>query len=65
MEQYRKALPWLNVLSEDPRKVDRSEVDERLEAQKSETKVLKREVKMRRLLDNSCLTELLEKLEKD
>jgi len=65
LEQYRKALPWLNVLSEDPRKVDRSEVDERLEAQKSETKVLKREVKMRRLLDNSCLTELLEKLEKD
>lgn len=65
MEQYRKALPWLNVLSEDPRKVDRSEVDERLEAQKSETKVLKREVKMRRLLDNLRLTELLEKLEKD
>ena len=65
MEQYRKALPWLNVLSEDPRKVDRSEVDERLEAQKSETKVLKREMKMRRLLDNLRLTELLEKLEKD
>jgi len=65
LEQYRKALPWLNVLSEDPRKVDRSEVDERLEAQKSETKVLKREVKMRRLLDNLRLTELLEKLEKD
>lgn len=28
--QYRKAMPWLNVLSEDPQRVDRAEVDEEL-----------------------------------
>lgn len=44
LEQYRKALPWLNILSENPRVVDRSEVSDELEAQKAETEVLKREV---------------------
>jgi len=30
LEQYRRAMPFLNVLSEDPRKVERAEVDSEL-----------------------------------
>ena len=52
LEQYRKALPWLNVLSENPRVVDRSEVSEQLEAQKAETRaVTDRMVKLERELE--------------
>jgi len=42
--EYRKALPWLNVLSHDPNKVDRSEVDSKLEASEAKVDVLSREV---------------------
>ena len=42
--EYRKALPWLNVLSEDPNKVDRSQIDSELESHKAEIEVLRREV---------------------
>jgi len=42
--EYRKALPWLNVLSKDPNRVDRSEVQSDLEAQRGETELLKREL---------------------
>jgi len=66
VSEYRKALGWLNVLSMDPNKVDRSEVSDELEAQKTETELLKREMaKMRKLLDNPRWTKLLERLEKE
>lgn len=42
--EYRKALPWLNVLSCDPLKVDRTEIDSKLEARDAEVEVLRREV---------------------
>ena len=38
LEQYRKALPWLNILSEDPCKVDRVDVAAQLEASRAETR---------------------------
>jgi len=38
----RKALSWLNVLSGDPCKIDRSEVEEDLEAQKAKTDAVTR-----------------------
>lgn len=61
LEQYRKALPWLNILSEDPRKIDRSEVSEELETQRVETELLKRELaKLKR--DREGLDDLLELL---
>ena len=43
-KEYRKALPWLNVLSQDPSKVDRSTVDAELERYRRESQVLRREV---------------------
>jgi len=61
LEQYRKALPWLNILSENPRVVDRSEVSDELEAQKAETELLKRELaKLKR--DREGLDDLFELL---
>jgi len=44
LEQYRKALPMLNILSEDPRKISRSEVHEQLEASEAKVDVLSKEV---------------------
>lgn len=38
MAEYRKALPYLNILSEDPRKVDRVDVEAQLEASRAETR---------------------------
>lgn len=43
-EQFRIAEPFLDVVSEEPRKVSRQEVFEQLEVSKSETELLKREV---------------------
>lgn len=64
--EYKKALPWLNVLSNDPNKVDRSEVSDELEAQRAETELLKREVaKMQRFFKDSRLQEILEKLKNE
>ena len=37
-EQYRKALPFLNILSEDPRKVDRVDVETQLKASRAESR---------------------------
>jgi len=42
--EYRKALPWLNILSCDPSKVERSVVDEHFEGQRKEIELLQREV---------------------
>jgi len=44
LAMYRKALPFLNILSEDPRKVDRSEIDARHEALNVEVEVLRGEL---------------------
>ena len=49
MEQYRKALPWLNILSEDPRKIDRTDYEAQREADRAERKSMSDEmVKMKR-----------------
>jgi len=64
--EYRKALPWLNVLSCDPNKVDKSEIEGRLEARDAEMEVVRNEmVKMRRFFENPKLQEILEKLKKE
>lgn len=42
--EYRKALPWLNVVSQDPDKVDRSDVQTQLEASEAKVEVLSREI---------------------
>lgn len=63
--QFREAMSWLNVLSEEPQKVDRTEVDEELEGTKAEVEVLRREVaEMKRLLRSPELLEHLKALEK-
>ena len=52
----QEGLPWLNVLSMDPNKIDKNEVQSELEAQNAETEVLRNEVaKMRKLLNNLSL----------
>lgn len=52
LEQYRKALPFLNILSEDPRVVKRSEIESRLESRDAEIEVLRKEMNsMRRKVD--------------
>ena len=38
--EYRKALPWLNILSTDPRKVDRTKVSEQLRASEAKVEVV-------------------------
>jgi len=61
LEQYRKASPWLNILSENPRVVERTEVSEELESQRVETGLLKRELaKLKR--DREGLDDLFELL---
>jgi len=47
--EYRKALPWLNILSCDPRKVDRTSVDLELEGYKREVAELRRDLELFRL----------------
>jgi len=44
LDQYRKAMPMLNILSEDPRKISRSEVNTQLEASEAKVELLGREV---------------------
>ena len=43
-KEYRKALPWLNVLSQDPEKVDRTTVEAELESYRTQNEILSREV---------------------
>ena len=50
--QYRKAVSWLNILSEDPRKLDRSEVQSEMDGMKKELSRLKsRDSKLDGLLE--------------
>ena len=49
VQEYRKALPWLNVLSEEPDKISRDEIGSRLDERDAEIDVLRRELaEMRR-----------------
>ena len=44
LQEYKKALVWLNVLSSEPDKVSKSEIDSRIEERDAEVEVLRREV---------------------
>jgi hypothetical protein len=61
LEHYRKALPFLNILSENPRVVDRAEVEDEIEAIKA--KSLKYEKEIARLKqDREGFNDLVELL---
>lgn len=61
LNEYRKALPFLNVLSEEPRKVDRSQIDIELEASRDQVNLLSKEVAVlrRQASENREVMELL------
>ena len=64
--QYRLALPWLNVLSEEPDKLSRTEVDEELAAQNAKVEVLSRELaEVKRLLQSPELLAHLRRVAED
>jgi len=69
IQEYRKALRWLNILSEEPDKLSRTEVEEQLEASKTEVDVLSKEVavmkRKMKVLDDPRLLEILEEREKE
>jgi len=69
LEQYRKALPWLNILSEDPRVIDRCEVEDQLESQRVQSEVMSKRLveleKKLRLLESPELRKLLKRLEEE
>lgn len=59
-QEYRKALPWLNVLSKDPSKIDRIEIDERLRTRDEEIEVLRMELEIIKIsLDDPILLKAL------
>jgi transposase-like protein len=66
LQEYQRALPWLNVLSEDPAKVDRTTIDVELESYRTEAEVLRRELSdlKRKLavLDDPIVLEALREL---
>jgi len=67
LSQYRRALPWLNVLSEDPRFIDRCEVEDQLESQRVQAEVMSKKVveleRKLKVLDSPELRRLLKQLE--
>ena len=67
LSQYRRALPWLNVLSEDPRVIDRSEVEDQLESQRVQAEVMSKKVveleRKLKVLNSPELRRLLKQLE--
>ena len=69
LEQYRRAMPMLNILSEDPRKIKRSEVHAQLEASEAKADALAvRVVELERIvqvLDDPVLIEKLRQLTKE
>lgn len=66
LQEYRKALPWLNVSSCDPNKVDRTVMDEKFEGTHAELEVLRRELGRIRgklaLLDDPEVVETLRRV---
>jgi len=60
-DEYRKALPYLNILSVDPDKISRSQVDAEREGTKHELELMRNEVgRMRRIFDNPLMVRFLE-----
>jgi len=59
--EYRRALPWLNILSHDPERVDRHEIEAKLEERDRELDELKRKLAV---LDDPALLEALRELKK-
>lgn len=59
--EYRKALPWLNILSEDPSKIDRTSVDLELESYKRDQAELRQKVEALTLLYENRLQKLEQK----
>lgn len=64
--EYRRALPWLNILSCDPSKVDRASLELDLDGQKATIEQLQREVAVlrqrQRILDDPMLLRALKEL---
>ena len=62
--QYRKALNWLNILSMDPEKISRSQLDVDLAAQNAKVEVLSRELavlrKRQQVFEHPLFVEWLE-----
>ena len=44
VQEYRKALPWLNVTSQNPSKVDRFKIDDEIESHRVEINLLRKEL---------------------
>jgi len=44
VQEYRKALPWLNIMSQNPSKVDRFKIDNEIESNKIEINLLRQEL---------------------
>jgi len=59
--EYRRALPWLNILSCDPRKVDRTSVDLELESYKRDQTELRQKLEVLTLLFEKRLQKLEQK----
>jgi len=65
LQQYRRAMPFLNVLSEEPRKIDRVELDERDKRRDAQIDALSRELaSVKRVLDDPLLLEAIRDLRK-
>jgi len=63
--EYLKALPWLNILSEDPEKISRSQVDAELEGTKHELELMRNELareRQERAVMRRELDEILRKM---
>ena len=63
LEQYRRAMPFLNILSEEPRKIERSEVQSELEALRERIVDQEKDLnKFRKVLDDPELLAVLREL---
>ena len=66
LEQYRRAMPMLNILSEDPRKIKRSEVHAQLEASEAKADAMaKRLAELERVVKKFQHPKILEVLERE
>jgi len=63
-QEYRKALPYLNVLSEDPDKVSRGQVDLELEGTKQTVELLQRQLAEERRVNEERFREIKEWMER-
>ncbi len=67
LDQYQKAMPMLNILSDDPRRMSRTEVHKQLEASEAKVDALAKELgelrKKMKVLDDPKLLEILDAVE--